>query len=144
MTAANIAFRTILVIVGAVSVYVSINVAFGGLHTLGWQGSTEYFTVTDEATFALRDNHVRFYGGLFLALGAFLIVAATNPHRFRGALYLAFALVFVGGLARLTQLQPEVTFGPTNLLSAVVELALMPAMFVWLWRTPKVSPSVGT
>lgn len=144
MTAANLAFRAILVIVGAVCVFVSINVAFGGLRTLGWQGSTDYFTVTDESTFALRDNHVRFYGGLFLALGAFLIVAAINPQRFRGALYLAFALVFVGGLARLTQLQPEVVFGPTNLLSAVVELALMPAMFVWLWRTPKVSRSVGT
>ena len=75
-------FRAILVIVGAVSAYVSINVAFGGLHTLGWQGATDYVTVTDDATYAL---------------GAFLILAATNPQRFRGGLALAFALVSVGG-----------------------------------------------
>ncbi len=119
-------FRAILVIVGAVSAYVSINVAFGGLHTLGWQGATDYVTVTDDATYAL---------------GAFLILAATNPQRFRGGLALAFALVSVGGLARLTQLQPDVTFGSSNLLSAVTALVIMPAMFVWLWRTPKVSPA---
>lgn len=145
MTLSRIAFSAILVIIGAVCAFYASNVAFGGLHTLGLQGSTDYFTVTDEATYALRDNHVRFYGGIFLALGLFLILAATNVQRFRGGLYLAFALVFVGGLARLTQLQPEVTFGPSNLLSAIVELALMPALFVWLWRSPKlaeVSPAV--
>ena len=141
MTITRIAFRAILVIVGAVCAFYAANVAFGGLHTLGLQGPTDYFTVTDEATYALRDNHVRFYGGIFLALGLFLILAATNVQRFRGGLYLAFVLVFAGGIARLTQLQPEVTFGPSNLLSAIVELALMPVLFIWLWRTPAVNPA---
>ena len=139
MTLSRIAFSAILIIVGAVSAFYATNVAFGGLHTLGLQGSTDYFAVTDEATYALRDNHARFYGGIFLALGLFLILAATNVQRFRGGLYLAFVLVFAGGLARLTQLQPEVTFGPSNLLSAIVELALMPVLFIWLWRSSTIS-----
>jgi hypothetical protein len=141
----DVVFRVLLVIIGGVSVYVSLNVAAGGLHTLGWQGSGDYFTVTDDAAYALRDNHARFYGGLFLALGAFLLLAATNPQRYRGGLLLAFVLVFVGGLARLTQMQPEVVFGPSNLLSAITELVVMPLLFVWLWRarpTPKSASGV--
>jgi hypothetical protein len=112
----DVVFRVLLVIIGGVSVYVSLNVAAGGLHTLGWQGSGDYFTVTDDAAYALRDNHARFYGGLFLALGAFL-----------------------------TQMQPEVVFGPSNLLSAITELVVMPLLFVWLWRarpTPKSASGV--
>ncbi len=139
---ANIAFRIVLVIVGAVSAVIAVNVAFGGLHTLGWQGPTDYFTVTDEANFAIRDNHARFFGGVMLALGAFFILAATNPRRYRGALLLAITLMFAGGLARFTQFELGVTFGPAIIVSALVELVLMPVLAVWVWKLepgPKVS-----
>lgn len=133
---ARIVFSVILVVVGLVTAVLAANVAFGGIRTLGWQGTADFLTVTDQAAFDIRDNHVRFFGGLFLVLGVFLVVAATNVQRFRGALLLAFALVFAGGLARFTQGQPEVTFGPAIITSAIVELVLMPALFVWLWRSP--------
>ena len=132
--ASRIAFSAILFIVGAVSVFVSLNVAFGGLRTLGWQGPTDYFSIADQAQFAIRDNHARFFGGMFLALGLFLMLAATNVARYRSALLLAFALIFAGGLARLTQLQFDITFGPAIVVSAAAELVLMPVLFVWLLR----------
>jgi hypothetical protein len=69
-----------------------------------------------------------------LALGAFFILAATNPRRYRAALLLAFTLMFAGGLARFTQLEPGVTFGPAIIVSALVELVLMPVLAVWVWR----------
>ena len=36
-------FRFILVALGAISALVALNVALGGLDTLGWQGPTHYF-----------------------------------------------------------------------------------------------------
>ena len=136
---ARIAFRAILVIVGAVSTVVALNVAFGGIHTLGWQGTPDFFTVTDDTAFLLRDGHARFFGGTFLVLGLFLIVASFDVTRFRGGLYLAFAMMFAGGLARFTELAPQVMFGPDVLLSTTVELVLMPVLFVWLWRSVRLA-----
>lgn len=130
----NIVFRIVLVIVGAVSAVIAVNVAFGGLQTLGWQGPTDYFTVTDGANYAIRDNHARFFGGVMLALGAFFILAATNPRRYRAALLLAVTLMFAGGLARFTQLEPGVMFGPAIIVSTLVELVLMPVLAVWVWK----------
>lgn len=146
----NIAFRTLLILIGAVSAFVSINVAFGGLHTLGWQGATDYFAVVDRPGFLIRDSHARFFGAVFGVLGIFLLVAATNPQRFRGGLLLAFAMMFAGGLARFTQGEPGVMFGSDIALSSIVELVVAPVMFVWALRwklTPRLdhdAPPVST
>jgi hypothetical protein len=111
---------------------VAINVAFGGLETLGLQGPTKYFQVTDHDAYLLRDSHARFYGGVYLGIAAFLIVASTNLHKYRTALTVVFATIFLGGVARLTQVEPGVTFGKDLALSSVIELVGMPAMAVWL------------
>ena len=96
------ALRGVLVVLGAVSAFVSLNVAFGGLETLGLQGPTKYFQVTDHDAFALRNSHARFYGGVYLGLAAFLIVASTNPRKYRTTLNVVFAVIFLGGVSRLT------------------------------------------
>ena len=72
-----------LVLLGAVSAFVAVNVAFGGLETLGLQGPTKYVQVTDHDAYLLRDSHARFYGGVYLGLALFLIVASTDLRRFR-------------------------------------------------------------
>ncbi len=82
-TASSKALRVVLVVLGAISAFVAINVAFGGLETLGLQGPTDYVEVTDHAAYALRDSHARYYGGVYLALGLFLIYASTDLRRFR-------------------------------------------------------------
>ena len=138
--------RVVLVVLGAVSAFVAINVAFGGLETLGLQGPTKYFQVTDHDAYLLRDSHARFYGGVYLGIAAFLIVASTNLHKYRSALTAVFAMIFVGGLARLTQVEPGVTFGKDLALSSVIELVGMPAMAVWLaaaTKTPRTTNATG-
>ncbi len=127
-TTGSTILRFVIGLLGAISAFVAINVAFGGLETLGWQGPTKYFQITDHDAYLLRDSHTRFYGGVYLALAGFLIVAATNLHKYRTGLYLVFAAIFAGGLARLTQMEPGVTFGKDLTLSSVIELVGMPAL----------------
>jgi hypothetical protein len=126
------ALRVVLTILGAVSAFVAINVAFGGLDTLGLQGPTDYFRVTDQHAFSIRDSHARYYGGVYLALGMFVIYAARDVRRFGQGLYVVFAMIFAGGLARLTQLDAAATFGTDLLPSTVIELVGIPALALWV------------
>jgi Domain of unknown function (DUF4345) len=136
-TTSEYAQRTLLALLGAVSVFVAINVAFGGLETLGWQGPTRYFEVTDHDTYLLRDSHTRFYGGVYLGVGAFLILATTNLAKYRTALNVVFALIVLGGLSRLTQGDLAVTFGRDLAVSSLIEIIGVPALALWLNTTAR-------
>lgn len=129
------ALRLVLVALGAASTFVAFNVAFGGLETLGLQGSTTYFDVTDHEAYLLRDSHARFYGGVYLAIGLYLIVASGNLLRHRSALIAVFSMIFLGGVARLSQGQLGVTFGKDLAASTLIELIAMPALALWLTAT---------
>src|SRR5688572_3790520 len=128
------ALRVVLVIIGGFFVFVGINVGFGGIQTLGLQGSSQFLTVTQQGRYLVQDNHVRFLGGVFGALGLFLILGATNLKKYQAGLKLAFVLTFIGGLARFTSLRPDVVFGPDVIISALGELMLMPILYFWLSR----------
>jgi hypothetical protein len=109
------ALRIVLVLVGLSILVTGVNVAFGGIRTLGWQGERMFFDVTNETAFWAQDSHVRFLGGMWLGVGLYFIVASTNLVRHRRPLSVILALVFLGGLARLTQMHPATTFGPSIL-----------------------------
>ena len=131
------ALRVVLVVLGAISAFVAANVAFGGLETLGLQGSAEFVEVTDEHAFLIRDSHSHYYGGVYLALGLFLIYASRDVARYRQGLYVMFAMIFAGGLARLTQGQPDVTFGADLMISTVIELIGIPLLARWIARSTR-------
>ena len=139
--------RLALIALGAVSAFVAVNVAFGGLDTLGWQGPTDYVQVTDHDAYLLRDSHAHFYGGVYLGIAILLIVASTNVAKYRSALNVVFGLIFLGGVARLTQLEPGVTFGKDLAVSSLIELVGMPAMALWLavaTRSPRSTDATTT
>lgn len=135
----SIAFRTLLIVLGALNIFVGINVGFGGISTLGWQGQTEFFEIINESVYLMRDSHIRFFGGLYIGLGLFLLLASTHLRQYQTALKLAFALIFMGGLARLTMLRPDIIFGPDIIGSLLTELILMPILYVWLSKIVKSS-----
>lgn len=137
-------FRALLVVVGLLTVLIGVNVGFGGILTLGLQGQVSFLEVTNEHAYLIRDSHIRYFGGLYGGVGLFLILAATDPIRYRSALNLVFALIFIGGLARFTMMQPSVVFGPDIITSLLAELVLMPILFVWLLKmAPASRPSVA-
>src|SRR5688572_27473495 len=138
------ALRVVLTLLGAVSAFVAVNVAFGGLETLGLQGPTDYYQVTDQHAFAIRDSHTHYYGGVYLALGGFLVYAASDVRRFRQGLYVVFAMIFAGGLARITQLEPAATFGRDLLPSTLIELVGIPLLAVWVANTSRTIDTVAS
>ncbi|WP_310541797.1 DUF4345 domain-containing protein [Phenylobacterium sp.] len=124
--------RAVLALVGAFILYTGVNVALGGMATLGLQGSRDFFTVTDVGAFRAQDSHIRFFGGLWLAVGLVFAAGAARPHALRATLMFCCGLIFVGGLARFSALQPEVMFGPQLLGSVAAELIGMPLLALWL------------
>ena len=131
------AFRAILIVLGALNVFIGINVGFGGISTLGWQGQTEFFEVTNEYVYLMRDSHIRYFGGLYFGIGLFLLLASTNLRKYQIALNLVFALIFMGGLARFTMLRPDIIFGQDIIGSLLAELVLMPILYIWLSKIVK-------
>lgn len=136
--------RGVLVLLGIVNVLIGINVGFGGMLTLGLQGQTRFLEIIDEHGFLVQDSHVRFFGGLYLAIGLFLVVAGTRPHKYHMALNLVFFLIFMGGLARLTMNRPDVLFGPELIGSFLVEILLMPILYFWLKREMKKADTLAS
>lgn len=128
------AFRAVLVLAGALVIFLGLNVALGGIPTLKWLGERDFFAITDEAQYRLLDNHIRFFGGLFTATGLFLIFAASDPIRYRQGLLLVFAAIFAGGLARFSAPDISVVFEGEIINSLAAELVLMPVLAFWLSR----------
>lgn len=114
------------------NIFIGINVGFGGILTLGWQGQTRFFEVVDEHSFMLQDSHIRYFGGLYAGIGFFLILASTNLRKYQSSLTLVFALIFAGGLARFTMMRPDIMFGKELIASVLTELILMPILCFWL------------
>jgi hypothetical protein len=138
------ALSTILVVLGLANIFLGINTGLGGLETLGWQGDATFFQVTDEHLYLIRDSHTRFYGGLYIAIGAFLIIAATNTRRYRTGLNLVFAMIFAGGLARLSVLRADVILDPDLTTSLIIELIGMPLLAIWLRKVVATAPTTTT
>jgi len=129
--------RVLLVLLGVVNVFIGINVGLGGIQTLGLQGQVKFLEITNEHMFLVQDSHIRFFGGLYFGVGLFLILAATNLRKFAPGLKLVFALIFIGGLARLSIMRPEIILGKEIIASLIAELVGMPLLFLWLSRTGK-------
>ncbi len=126
--------RILLIVLGLINIFIGINVAFGGIQTLGWQGQTDFVEIADEYAFLLHDSHIRFFGGIYIGIGAFLVLASADLRKYHTALSLVLILIFMGGLARFTMLRPDIIFGPDIIGSLLAELVLMPVLFVWLRR----------
>jgi hypothetical protein len=139
MSKANLqALRMVLFLAGAFTTFTGLNIAFGGIPTLGWQGVGDFFEVTNEHAFLVQDSHVRFLGGVWIGVGLLFLVAALNPGKYRGALNVALPLIVLGGLTRLGQMNFGVTFGPDIVGSLIAELAGIPILYWWLSKAPTV------
>ena len=135
--ASAIGLRIVLVLAGGFIVFTGINTAFGGILTLGWQGQTVFFEITDEHMYLVQDSHIRFFGGLWLGVGLLFLLAATNLQRYQSPLKFTFALVFLGGLVRFSQMHLDITLGQDIVGSSISELIGMPFLYFWLSRTVK-------
>lgn len=132
-------FRTLLIVLGALNIFIGINIGFGGILTLGWQGQTKFLEVTNDYIYLMQDSHIRYFGGLYIGVGLFLLLAVTDLRKYQPALNLIFFLIFMGGLARFTMLRPDIIFGRDIIGSLLAELILMPILYGWLSKIVKSS-----
>jgi hypothetical protein len=132
---ATTSLRVILTAVGLFIAYTGVDNAFGGIASLGFQAAPDFFTVTDNEAFAVRDSNVRFLGGLWIGVGLLFVAGAIWLRALKLVVCSAIALVFAGGLARFTTMDMGPMFGGALMGSLVAELVLMPLLLVWTLRT---------
>ena len=139
----NYLLRGALAVLGLVIVVLGLNVGFGGIRTLGWQGGlVDFLTVTDPGVYAVRDNHVRFIGGVWLGLGLVVLAGSVAFQRLRGVLVVLVGLIAIGGLARFSgDLSSLVR--PDILPSLVFELLGAPLLALWFARAERPRPPVN-
>lgn len=133
----NYLLRGVLALVGAVVIFLGLNVGLGGIQTLGWQGgAVDFFTVTNAPVFAVHDNHVRFIGGVWLGLGLLLLAGSVAFRRLRPVLVALTAMIFVGGLARLSG-DLSLLFTAEIAPSFVFEILVVPLLGLWFTRAER-------
>jgi len=131
--------RIVLILAGIYIIFTGINIAFGGIRTLGWRFSNDFVNVTNDESFLTQDSHVRFLGGVWVFIGIIFFIAATDLLKFKFVLKFALIATFLGGLARFTQMNLSVTFGPNILAPLMAELIGMPLLYFWLSKVTKQS-----
>jgi len=134
-TRKHIALRILLGLAGIYIVLSGINIAVGGMPTLGLGGQKDFFKVTDMQPSLVQDSHIRFVGGVWMGIGLFFIVCAFNIVKYKKQLLFAFSLIFIGGLSRLFQGHPEITFSKYIIGSLIAEVIGMPALYIWVNKT---------
>lgn len=134
MTRPHYALRAVLALAGVAIVLLGLNVGLGGIQTLGWQGSGHFLTVTDAAIYDVRDNHIRFIGGVWLAVGLVMLAGAVALTRLRLVLLAIVGMIFVGGLARLSAGDIGLLAGGAVGPSLILELIGFPLLGLWIAR----------
>lgn len=130
--------KVLLLFGGAFVVFTGLDMALGGIKTMGWLVSPDFVTATKPDVFAQQDSHVRFFGGIWAGIGLFMWLAtAIGPERVRDPLLLCLTLIFVGGLARLSALDFDLLLSKEIVGSLALELIGMPLLIVWLLRMNK-------
>lgn len=134
----NYLLRLVLALTGCAIVFLGLNIALGGITTLGWQGGgTSFVTVADPAQFAIHDSHVRFIGGVWLAVGLVMLIGSAAFQLMRQTLIVLVGMVFVGGLSRFSAFDPAVLMSTAIAPSFIVELVLFPLLGLWISKAER-------
>lgn len=136
----NYPLRIVLALTGSAIVFLGLNVALGGIITLGWQGGgTNFVTIADPVQFAVHDSHVRFIGGVWLSVGLLMLIGSFALRRLRCILVALTGMVFVGGVSRFSAFDPEVLLNAAIAPSLILELVLFPLLGLWIAKAERMA-----
>lgn len=135
----NMSLNIVLMLVSLVIMAMGVNVGFGGIPTLGWFGGGEFTVVAGEAAYDVQDNHIRFLGGVWFALGLVFLWGAFRLDKLRTILIIFCLIIAVGGLFRISAMDFELIFGAAIAPSFALELIGFPLLAVWLLRTNRLA-----
>lgn len=134
-TKKNIPLKIVLVLGGLYIIGSGLNIALGGIATMGWGSQHGFVSATNVHDYLIQDSHVRFVGGVWTGIGLFVLYSISDLARYRPYLFLCCALIFFGGLCRLSEGRPDVTFSSPILYSFCAELIGVPLLCWWLYRS---------
>jgi hypothetical protein len=129
--------NSVVVIVGAAIIFLGLNVGLGGIKTLGWQSTRDFFSITDTATFHAQDSHIRFIGGVWFGVGVAFLIGGFAMSTFRPTLIIMSAIIAIAGLFRLSDMDTGVIFSAAIAPSLVFELLGFPLLAWWLIASGK-------
>lgn len=134
----NYLLRSVLALTGCAILFLGLNIALGGISTLGWQGGgAGFFTVADPVEFAVKDSHIRFVGGVWTSVGLLMLIGSAAFQGMRQTLVALTAMVFVGGLSRFSAFDPDVLMSAAIAPSFVLELGLFPLLGLWIAKAER-------
>ncbi|MEP3226526.1 MAG: DUF4345 domain-containing protein [Parasphingorhabdus sp.] len=131
----TVMLKIILALAGLAIMALGLNIGLGGIATLGWQGPSDFFLVTNAKAFAVQDNHIRFLAGIWFGAGAIFLAGTFALNRFRSILFALIAMIFIGGLARLSSSDPLLLLSSDIFPSLFTELIIFPLIAFWIYRS---------
>lgn len=131
--------RSVVALTGGAIVFLGLNVALGGIRTLGWQGPQDFVSVSDLVTYMTQDSHVRFIGGVWSGVGALFVAGGFALEKLRPTLIALCMVIAVAGLFRLSALDAGAILNLAIAPSMILELLGFPMLAVWLARTGSVT-----
>ena len=126
--------RALLGAIGLTIVFLGLNIGLGGIHTLGWQGAGDFIAIVDSHIFMIRDNHVRFIGGVWLGVGLVFLASAFLLSQLKMTILILFGIIVVGGVARLSTMDATLLTSPDIMPSLIAELIVFPLIGLWVWK----------
>lgn len=130
--------RMVLVLVGSAITALGLNIALGGIETLGWQGASEFFTVTNREVFDVQDNHIRFIGAVWLGVGLLFVTGSFAFSALRTTLVLMCTIIAIAGLFRFSAGELQTILSGAIAPSLLLELFGFPLLALWIARSPSV------
>lgn len=126
--------RGALLLSGAMLVVIGLNLALGGIHSMGWHIPTDFMTVTDQDLYLRHDNNVRFFGGVFTGLALMTTAGAIWPRALRPSIIAFLLAIPFGSVFRIIAPDYAIFADPVMRPSVLAELLICPALAFWLWR----------
>ncbi len=126
--------NAVMVLIGSAIIFLGLNVGLGGIRTLGWQSTEDFIIVTNAATFAVQDNHIRFIAGVWFGVGAMFVLGGFWLDKLRVTLIALSGMIAVAGLFRLSAMD-GVILSSAIAPSMIFELVGFPLLAVWLTRS---------
>lgn len=128
-------FKCVVAIIATIPLLTGIADILNGVASQLIFGMPNSISVTDP----LLNSAFRFFAVFWFGVGVFFLLFISNLKKYYTALMLLFALIILGGIARIaTAIElgfPEAGIGIAMIVVAIaIEIIVIPLLTVWLWR----------
>ncbi|WP_231870364.1 MULTISPECIES: DUF4345 domain-containing protein [unclassified Marinomonas] len=111
--------------------------AFGGLNASAGVSGMEMIFDQDSLLRGFADNQYRFGYGVFFTQGLVLAFFLTNIEKHTNLFRFALLALFIGGIARVTNIMEFGIVSDKIVPPTIIEFALVPLLILWHLRVAR-------